>query len=204
MTPRAPLCFVGAAALLFAALLAPAARHTLEASMTMQMLVQIPLLVGVGALLRWALPARALAVTAGWDYHGITGLTLASLAAAFWLLPRMLDAAVTEPAMAWAKYLSVPLLMGLPFAVSWPRMSFIVRGVFLLEFIATFFRMGWLYLVWPDRLCNSYLLDDQQRLGQYMVLIGASLCILVVCKLLWGRFDSLVEVRPAARPPSCS
>jgi len=204
MTARARLSFAGLAALLYAALLVPPVRHALEASMTAQMLVQIPLLVGVGALLRGALPARALAVTAGWDYHGITGLTLASLTAALWLLPRSLDVAVTEPIMAWAKYLSVPLLIGLPFAVSWPRMSFIVRGVFLLEFIATFFRMGWLDLIWPDRLCNSYLLGDQQRLGQYLVLIGGWLCVLIICKLLWGRFDSLIEVRRPAPPPPCN
>jgi hypothetical protein len=97
----------------------------------------------------------------------------------------------------------VPLLIGLPLAVSWPRMSFIVQGVFLLEFTATLFRMGWLYLVWPDRLCNSYLLDDQQRLGEYLVVSGVVACVLIVTKLLWGRFDSTIrsgDTGPLERP----
>lgn len=109
------------------------------------------------------------------------------------MLPRTLDAAVTEPLIAAAKYLSVPLLIGLPFALGWPRMSFIVRGVFLVEFIATFFRLGCLYLIWPERLCNNYLLDDQQRLGQYMLLIDAALFLGLAGKLVWGRFDSLAR-----------
>ena len=92
----------------------------------------------------------------------------------------------TEPLVVAAKYLSLPLLIGLPFALSWPRMKFIVRGVFLLEGIATFFRLGWLYLISPERLCNLYLLDDQQRLGQYMLVIGAALFLGVAGKLLLG------------------
>lgn len=192
---------IGLAAVLFLALLAPPVKHALEVSMTTQMLVQIPLLVCVGWLLRAAMPTRALALTASWDYRGLTGLVLASVAAVFWLLPRWLDAGVTEPRMAGAKYLTVPLLIGLPLAVSWPRMSFVVRGVFLLEFIATLFRMGWLYLIWPDRLCNNYLLNDQQRLGQYLVLIGVSFCILVGWKLLWGRFDTFPEALRVSSPP---
>ena len=202
MTARPRWYCVALATSLFLALLVPPVKHVLEASMTTQMLVQIPLLVCAGLLLREALPARALALTASWDYRGLTGLVLASFAAAFWLLPRLLDAAVTEPMVAWAKYLTVPLLIGLPFAVSWPRMSFVVRGVFLLEFIATLFRMGWLYLIWPDRLCNNYLLDDQQRLGQYLVLIGVSFCILIGWKLLWGRFDTFPQARRVSLPPN--
>lgn len=193
---------LGIAALLFLALLAPPVKHGLEASMTAQMLLQIPLLVGAGCLLSQALPARALAIAADWNYRGITGLVLASVASALWMLPRTLDAAVTEPLIAAAKYLSVPLLIGLPFALGWPRMSFIVRGVFLVEFIATFFRMGWLYLIWPERLCNNYLLDDQQRLGQYMLLIGAALFLGLAGKLIWGRFDSLAEARPPSPSPA--
>lgn len=182
-------------------LLAPPLRHALESSMTAQMLLQLPLLAGVGALLAQALPAPGLARIARWNHLGISGLVLASVASAFWMLPRTLDASVTEPLVAAAKYISLPLLVGLPFALSWPRMSFIVRGVFLLEFIATFFRLGWLYLISPERLCNLYLLDDQQRLGKYMLVIGSALFLGVVGKLIWGRFESSPQTRPTFPPP---
>jgi len=179
-----------AAAVLFAALLLPPVRAWLEASMTLQMLVQIPLLIGVGYLLAGALPERLDASIARWNHHGITSLVLASLAGMLWMLPRSLDAAVSEPWMALAKFTSVPLLIGLPLGLGWPRMGFVVRGVFLLELIATFFRLGWLYLVSPLRLCNNYLLDDQQRAGQYMLVIGGVILACVLAKLLWGRFNS--------------
>lgn len=178
------------AALLFLVLLAPPVKHALEASMTAQMLVQIPLLVTVGLFMACALPARTSAAIAGWNHGGISGLVLATLASAFWMLPRELDASVAGALAASAKYVSVPLLIGLPLALSWPRMGFIVRGVFLLECIATLFRLGWLYLIAPERLCNLYLLDDQQRLGRYLLVIGAMLSIGVAWKLVWGRFDS--------------
>ncbi|MGH8505796.1 MAG: hypothetical protein ACRETM_07515 [Stenotrophobium sp.] len=195
MNVRLPPSSARIALLIFFVLLA--FKYVLEVSMTTQMLVQIPSLVVVGLLLSRAVPERVNATLASCDYHGITGLVLATLVAALWMLPRLLDASITEPSIAVAKYLSIPLLIGLPFALSWPRMSFIVRGVFLLELIATFFRMGWLYSIWPDRLCNNYLLGDQQRLGKYMVLIGVLLLLWTACKLLWGRMDAFAEAPPA-------
>jgi hypothetical protein len=189
------------ALLLLVVLLAPPIRRALESSMTTQMLVQIPLLIAAGVLLSGAVPARVNAAMAAWDYRGITGLVLATLVGAFWMLPRSLDAAVTDVRFDIAKYLSTALLIGLPFALSWRRMSFIVRGVFLLELIATFFRLGWLYLIWPDRLCNNFLLDDQQRLGRYMLLIGALLFFWIAIKLLWGRLDSFSEALPPVFSP---
>ncbi len=178
------------AVILFLVLLTPPVKHALEASMTIQMLVQIPLLITVGLLMMRALPASGVAATSDWNYRGISGLVLATVTSTFWMLPLSLDAAVTSPLAAVAKYLSVPLLIGLPLALSWPRMSFVIRGVFLTECIATFFRLGWLYLASPERLCNLYMLDDQQRLGHYMLWIGAALFLGIVWKLIWGRFDS--------------
>ena len=201
MSARSHRRSAGLAALAFLVLLAPPVRHGLEASMTAQMLLQMPLLVAVGWPLSHALPARALAGAAGWNHRGITGLVLASIAGAYWMLPRTLDASVTVALLGTAKYLALPLLVGMPFALGWPRMGFIVRGVFLLELIATFFRLGWLYLISPERLCNNYLLDDQQRLGRYMLLIGAALFLGVAAKLLWGRFDLLADRGPASAPP---
>ncbi len=180
---------VAAAAGLLLALALPPVRHVLEASMSAQMLLQLPLFAAAGYLLGCALPARIGASAASWNYHGISGLVLASLASAYWMLPRLLDASVTEPAMATAKVISLPLLVGLPLALSWPRASFVVRGVFLIELLATLFRLGWLYLISPLRLCNNYLLDDQQRLGQLLLAAGAGLLLWITCKLLWGRFD---------------
>jgi hypothetical protein len=200
VTSRQRSCPVSLATLLVLVLLSPLVRHGLEATMTAQMLVQIPLLVAAGWLLPRAFPARVLVRVERWNHRGTTGLVLATAAATFWMLPRSLDAATSHPLMVAAKYLSVPLLIGLPFAVSWPRMGFVVRGVFLVEFVATFFRLGWLYLISPIRLCNNYALNDQQRLGGYMLAFGGGLLVWLAWKLLWGRFESFSSTHLHSAP----
>jgi hypothetical protein len=188
------------AALLVLVLLAPPVRHGLEATMTAQMLVQLPLLAAAGWLLSGAVPPRVLAIVERWSHRGFTGLVLVTVTAAFWMLPRSLDAATSHTLISAAKYLSVPLLIGLPFGVSWPRMGFVVRGVFLVEFVASFFRLGWLYLISPIRLCNNYALSDQQRLGGSMLAIGGGLLVWLAWKLLWGRFESYSSTHVHSSP----
>lgn len=165
----------------------PPVRHVLEASMTLQMLVQIPLLALAGWWLASLLPRKTAVAMLAWNRGGVSGLLLASLAAMVWMLPRMLDAALEDPWIETAKFASVPLLLGVPLALSWPRAGFVVRGVFLAEVIATAFRLGWLYRISPVRLCSNYLLDDQQRLGGLLLAVGAALCVAVAWQLVWGR-----------------
>jgi hypothetical protein len=168
--------------------------------MTAHMLVQLPLLAAAGWLLSGAVPPRVLARVERWSHRGLTGLVLVTVTAAFWMLPRSLDAATSHTLISAAKYLSVPLLIGLPFGVSWPRMGFVVRGVFLVEFVASFFRLGWLYLISPIRLCNNYALSDQQRLGGSMLAIGGGLLVWLAWKLLWGRFESYSSTHVHSSP----
>jgi hypothetical protein len=200
MTPNRRLGLAGA--LLWALLAIPAARHALESTMTSQMLIQLPLLALAGAWLAKGLPPSFERRLAGWNHQGISGLLLASITAMIWMLPLMLDAALVDPRVVIAKFLSVPLLIGAPVALSWPRAGFVVRGVVLLEVTATAFRLGWLYLISPERLCANYLLDDQMRLGRLLVAIGFAIVVFLAFKLMWGRFDSgssEPESRPAAR-----
>lgn len=179
----------GAALLLWLLLATSPVRQLLEASMTAQMLLQLPMLVLLGAWLAFLLPDRAVALLAPWDRGGISGLVLASVTSLVWMLPLALDAAIDEPWVAVGKFLSLPLLVGLPFALSWSRMGFVLRGVFFAEAIATCFRLGWLYLASPQRLCSNYLLDDQQRLGHWLLVLGIVLILALATKLLAGRFD---------------
>lgn len=174
---------------LWLALVLPPLRHALESTMTLQMLVQIPLLALAGWWLRPRLPERTAAALARWNRSGVTGLVVASLAAMFWMIPRVIDAALDVWWVEAAKLGGVPLLIGWPLATSWPRAGFVVRGVFLMEVIATAFRVGWLYLVSPQRLCSNYLLSDQQWLGKLLLAIGAAVGLVLIRELLWGRIE---------------
>ena len=182
---RRPRLWRGAA--LWLALGLPPVRHVLEASMTLQMLAQVPLLALAGWWLRPLLPGRVAEGVARWNRSGITGIVLVSLVAMVWMLPRTMDASLGVAAVELAKFTSVPLLIGLPLAISWPSAGFVVRGLFLAEVVATAFRLGWLYLVSPQRLCSSYLLGDQQLLGKLMLVTGAVLSLALAWQLLWGR-----------------
>ena len=182
------ICLAGA--ILWVLLALPPLRHALESAMTLQMLAQIPLLVLAGWCLAHGTPSRLERRLSQWNHGGISGLLLASLAGMVWMLPLAMDAALDEPRITLAKFLSVPLLIGAPIALSWPRAGFVVRGVVLLELIATMLRLGWLYLISPVRLCSNYLLDDQQRLGRILLVAGFAVLLALVWKLMWGHVDS--------------
>lgn len=186
-------------ALLWLALALPPVRHALESTMTLQMLVQLPLLLLAGCWVAAYAPQRFRDLLAPWNRGGITGLLLASVVALVWMLPRALDASLDVPWVAAAKFASVPLLIGAPLALGWPRAGFVVRGVFLVEAIAMAFRLGWLYLVSPVRLCANYLLGDQQRLGEILLLVGGAACLWVAWQLLWGHVG--VEAASRQRVP---
>ena len=178
---------------LWLALALPPVRVALEATMTMQMLVEIPLLALAGWWLASWLPWGVSDALASWNRSGIVGILLASLTSIVWMLPRALDAALERPGVAVAKFASVPLLLGVPLAQSWPRAGFVVRGVFLVESVATAFRLGWLYLASPARLCSNYLLSDQRRLGEILLALGAAGTVALLWKVVLGRIRIDVE-----------
>ncbi len=177
-------------AILWAVLAIPFVRHSLESAMTLQMLVQIPLLALAGWLFAQGTPGWLDRHVSAWNHRGISGLLLASLTGMVWMLPLATDAALDDPWVTLAKFLSVPLLIGAPVALSWPHAGFVVRGMVLAELIATMLRLGWLYLISPVRLCSNYLLDDQQRLGKILLVAGFAILLVVVWKLMWGHVDS--------------
>lgn len=181
------LCLIGA--ILWAILAIPSIQQELESTMTSQMLLQIPLLVLAGWWFAHGTPDWVNMGLSKWDQNGINGLLLASLTSIVWMLPIALDSALNDVWITIAKFLSVPLLIGAPIALSWPRAGFVVRGIVLVELIATALRLGWLYLISPDRLCTNYLLDDQLRLGKYLLVIGSAIFLILIWKLLWGSIN---------------
>ena len=171
------------AALIILAL--PPIQHFLEQSMVTHMLVQLPALTVIGWMLGRALPENWSNKIAPWNRWGITGMTFVVIMMAYWMLPRALDAAVSEWHIELAKFISVPA-MGIALGISWPQLNPIAQGVLKLEFWATFMRLGWLYLDLPDRLCANYLLSDQRIMGQLLLLIGSAWAIAWMLRVMFG------------------
>lgn len=167
---RTPLQAGLAAALLALVVLTPA-RGWLESSMRLHMLVQFPLLAFAGWLLAHALPERLRTRLDAWNAHGIAGLLFVALAMAMLMIPRLLDLAVTDPRIEAAK-MTVLVLAGAALQLSWTRAGKLVQGFFLGNVLPMTAAVGQLFQDTPLRLCNAYLLDDQDRVGTALVTLA--------------------------------
>lgn len=184
-------------ATLYLLLATPAARGWLEASMIGHMLLQIPLLTAVGIMSSRLLPQRwqnSLLAAAG---GAIPCVLTALFVSSYWMLPRALDAALTDPLVEIAKFVSLPMLVGLPLGLAWKQLRVIGRGFVWTNFISMLAVLGWLYIVAPVRLCNNYLVDQQGQAGWWMVKLALLL-------FAWWLGNLFVGDSPAAGEPGAA
>lgn len=163
------------AAAWLALMLNPFSIRELEASMLGYMLVQIPGLIAAGycfgKYLLAALPSRWFR----WDPGGACFTLLAIFTIAYWILPRNVDAALNDIATGAWKWATLPLLAGIPLAIGWQKLHPIAKGLVRTNLISMLFVMSWLYTSAPVRLCNNYLEQQQDQLGQGMFIAGLAL-----------------------------
>jgi hypothetical protein len=153
-------------------------RITLESDMALHMAVQLPLLIGLGLSLAFILRTGEPRWFADADWLGIPGIVLVVFTTSFWMLPRALDNAIADPWTDAAKFLSLPLLAGLPLGLSWRRMPPLGRAFIWANFIPKLGAVGGLYLAAPTRLCAYYRLDQQAAAGWTLILIAVALATL--------------------------
>ena len=166
---------IGTAVLLFVVLATPAARDALEQVMVAHMLVQIPLLAIVGALGAAALPQPVKARVAEWNRGGVSGTLLAVIVTSWWMVPRALDWVLGSPVMEAAKFVTLPLFVGAPLALSWRRLGSVGRGFVLANVLPMWAVVGWAYIAAPVRVCNYYLVDQQVVAGVGLVSVSIAL-----------------------------
>ena len=184
MTAVARGRWLAAGVSLWIALCLPPIQQLLEATLTRHMLGHLGLLTLAGICLGRAIGPVSAAPRADWNRGGAAGLTLAAFALAFWLLPVNLDRALLHPVWDAAKLASVPLLVGLPAARSWPRLPPLAQAAVWAHAVPMLAVMGWLYRAAPSRLCNNYQVDQQD-------VLGAALLALAVAVALAGLFRGL-------------
>ena len=175
----------GALGLAIAAALAlPASRAVLEASMWRHMVLQYPLWILAGALLMGLLPARARDAAARWNLSGISGLLLAGSVITVLMIPRVLDLALVSLPVEAAKCAAL-LAAGAALRLSWRLAGFVVQSFFLGNMLLMGAAVGQLYANSPLRLCNAYLLGDQQRLGNWLTGISTAVAVIWVIQVMW-------------------
>ena len=181
-------------------------RVWLESSMTSHILIEFPLLVAVGYIFGLMISNRLPKFITAMNAGGIAGILLCTFCLSFWMIPRWLDESLLSSTVAMAKYASLILLVGIPLALSWDRMHSITRGVVKIEFLSMLFRLGWLYLISPERFCNNYLLGDQALLGQGMLVLGLTLSLTWLIPLFIdqretnAKYDNLREIKHSSLP----
>jgi len=151
-------------------------RDLLEAHPASHVLVQLPLLALAGAL--WVGKKRA--STSEWNQGGIASLLVALTGIIFWMLPRSIDAALTSPFMEAFKFISLPLFVGAALRMGWNAAPDLLRGFLKAQTLSMLGVAAFLYTHAPVRLCNAYLVSEQEELG-YGFLIAA-----IVLALYWA------------------
>ena len=183
--------------LLFGMLALPPVRSTLEQTMAGHMLLQIPLLVISGIFVGQGLHVRVRGALQLANGYGLTGLALVVVTALLWMLPRHLDAALTETGYEVAKFISLPLFIGIPLQLSWRRLTVIGRGLVWSNLVAMLWVLSWLYLSAPVRVCNNYLISEQTLVGRLLLALGFLVAaVLAVC--------AFIPSQPAAATPEPS
>lgn len=182
MTAKAQMQLLCAAAL-FA--VCAVTRTMLEADPVAHVLVQLPCLALAGWLVGRSMREKTSVAYASAD-HGLAGLFVAIFTIAFWMLPRSIDAALESPAVELAKFFSIPLLIGMPVAICWEQAHPILRGFLKANALSMLGVLAFLYTHAPIRICNNYLVSDQERLGFGFIITAFALALIWVVPLFVG------------------
>ena len=149
----------------------------LESSMSRHMLIQYPALMLSGALLSAAVPGVLRRRLAPWNALGLSGFVAVALCLAVLMIPRVLDLALVNPGIEAGKTAAL-IVSGALLRHSWQIGGLLIQAFFLGYTLPMMGVVGSLYESAPARLCNAYLLDDQQNLGQGLIWLSVAIALI--------------------------
>lgn len=186
ITPR--LCAGLSAALLALAIVFG---RPLSSTMAVHMLGQIPMILLAGVL-GWHACLLRLAVRgdrplyvrlAKYNSYGIPGLLFVTFMLAYWMIPRSLDHALVSAAANSGKFAGL-FFAGMLLLDSLRRADKVVKLFFIGNFSWMTAIAGLLYQENPNRLCNFYLLGDQEMAGMGLVILA----VMAPVVWLWAEY----------------
>ena len=147
----------------------------LDGSMSRNMLLQMPLLVGLGytAKLIWPTPQFRLASL------GLSAIFFAMGSLVFWMLPRSLDTAVTVAWVDQALHFNM-LAAGWSLAIGLPRLPFHAKMAFGVYGLAMALTAGVVYAAAVIPVCATYSVQQQNDAGALLLWIGSALFIILL------------------------
>ncbi len=171
--------------MLWLMLLLPPVRRTLEGTMSAHMLVHIPALILIG----WGVAHNLLvlypALLRAMRLYRWALLVNGFIVIGIWMIPRLLDLASQNLTIDIFKAITLSIAGGIV-NWSWRSTGPIVHGLIHVEFLASLWRLGWIYLASPTRLCTSYGLADQYWLGNTLLIAGAIYATWMALQALMG------------------
>lgn len=166
----------------------------LERSMVFNVLISQPFIVLCGYYFgKQTFSSNTAHTSNSCNQSGIVGILIASFTLAFWMIPLSMDMAINSALISLAKHISLFLGVGLCLAWSWPLAGFVCCGFVKIEFLSMVFRLGWLYIISPERLCLNYLASEQAIVGKILIVIGAALSLLFLLPLFLAPQSPLGE-----------
>lgn len=168
--------------------LAVSFKGPLTQSMSMHMLVHIPLIVASGALAcqAWSLSGytwrrrfsrRLSALYQSGNHYGLAGLVAVSFIGAYWMIPKALDSVLLSVWVDLSKFVLL-FVSGALLIDSVKRANAVIKLFFVGNFCWMMAIAGILYQDDTVRLCNFYLLGDQDIAGKGLVVLAIMLPIL--------------------------
>lgn len=177
---------IAAGGVLFAVAAMPPVAAWLEATLVRHALLQVPMFVLSGVIIGGLIAGPVSAGPRSVGTMAVPLLLIAIFTLSFWMLPRWLDAARTDALTDLAKAVSLSLLGGVPLRLGWPRLYPVTKAFICANVVSMLAVLGWLYLLFPTRLCVNYLLSEQRILGQAMLMIAGMLGIFGAGVALYG------------------
>ncbi|MFZ3579708.1 hypothetical protein [Virgibacillus sp. DJP39] len=151
--------------LLFVFLILPPVANLLESIMIVHMHMQLPLLVIAGFLMAPFFQTKFSGVFRKWNSNGIPGIALVVIIWSYWMIPRMMDEALTIQMVEIFKFISLPFLVGVPLRDSWKKIGTGVKDTVYILLTLMLITMAWIYIGADQQICNNYLLVEQQTVG---------------------------------------
>ena len=182
-----PSCFYGLGSAV-SWVLAVSFKDALTRTMSMHMLVHIPLIVASGALacrawslsgyrLRGRFSDRISALYQACSRYGLAGLAAVSFIGVYWMIPKALDSVLLSVWVDLSKFVLL-FFAGALLIDSVERANAVIKLFFIGNFCWMMAIAGILYQDDSVRLCNFYLLDDQSIAGKGLVVLAVILPIL--------------------------
>ena len=157
-------------------------RSEFERTPVGHILILLPLLALSGALMAAGFKSS---LRAPKEPYANAATLVAVLTVLFWMLPRYIDLSLSNPWLEAAKYFMLPALVGAPLALAWRCAHSFLHGFIKANTLSMLGGLAYLYTHAPIRICNSYLLSEQEELGVAFLFLALALAALWVFPLFF-------------------